>query len=44
MDEQVECCKFGKSENVSKIVAEGARRTTGANPGRLSAKLIFNIK
>lgn len=35
---------FGKSEGVSKIVVEGAKRTTGANPGRLPAKLIFDIK
>lgn len=36
--------EFGKSESVSKIFVESAKRTTGANPGRLPAKLTFNIK
>lgn len=35
--------EFGKQQGVSKVVVEGAKRTTGANPGRLPAKLIFDI-
>ena len=36
--------EFGKSKGVSRVVVEGAKRTTGANPGRLPAKLVFEIK
>ena len=35
--------EFGKEQGVTKIVVEGAKRTTGANPGRLPAKLVFDI-
>jgi len=35
--------EFGRSQGVSKVVVEGAKRTTGANPGRLPTKLTFNV-
>jgi hypothetical protein len=35
---------FGKQQGVSKVIIKGATRTTGANPGRIPAELIFNIK
>jgi RHS repeat-associated protein len=34
---------FGKQQGVSKVIIEGAKRTTGANPGRIPSQLIFNI-
>jgi len=34
---------FGKDQNVNKIIIEGARRTTGANPGRRPIPLEFII-
>jgi hypothetical protein len=35
---------FGRDQGVSKVIVEGAKRTTGANPGRLPARLVFDIK
>jgi hypothetical protein len=36
--------QFGKQQGVKEVVIEGAKRTTGANPGRLPAALKFIIK
>lgn len=35
---------FGKSQGVDKVIIEGAKRTTGANPGKMPSKLEFDIK
>ncbi|MFV0531040.1 MAG: hypothetical protein ACK5MD_06340 [Flavobacteriales bacterium] len=34
--------EFGKQQKVNKVIIEGAPRTTGANPGKVT-KLTFNI-
>ena len=34
---------FGKQQGVSKVITEGAKRTTGVNPGRIPSQLIFDI-
>ncbi|HPK85169.1 MAG TPA: hypothetical protein PLA17_06850 [Bacteroidales bacterium] len=34
---------FGKQQGVSKVIIEGAKRTTGVNPGRIPSQLIFDI-
>jgi hypothetical protein len=36
--------QFGKQQGVKEVIIEGAKRTTGANPGRLPAALKFIIK
>jgi hypothetical protein len=36
--------QFGKQQGVKEVIIEGAKRTTGANPGRLPAVLKFMIK
>ena len=36
--------QFGKQQGVKEVIIEGAKRTTGANPGRLPAALRFIIK
>jgi hypothetical protein len=35
--------EFGKQQGVKQVIIEGAKRTTGANPGRIPSSLIFNI-
>jgi hypothetical protein len=34
---------FGKQQGVNRVIIEGAQRTTGANPGKIT-KLIFDVK
>ncbi|MEJ5996014.1 RHS repeat-associated core domain-containing protein [Pedobacter sp. Du54] len=34
---------FGKSQGVEKVIIQGAKRTTGANPGKVPSPLTFNI-
>lgn len=34
---------FGAQQGVQKVIIEGAKRTTGANPGKVPSQMIFNI-
>lgn len=36
--------EFGRQQGVNKIIIEGAKRTTGANPGKIPSKLTFNVE
>ena len=35
---------FGKQQGVKQVIIEGAKRTTGAKPGRIPSQLIFKIE
>ncbi len=35
---------FGKQQGVNKIIIQGAKRTTGAKPGKIPSQLIFKIE
>ena len=35
---------FGKQQGVNQVIIQGAKRTTGANPGKIHSLLIFKIK
>jgi len=30
-------------QGVQKVIIEGAKRTTGANPGKVPSQMIFNV-
>ncbi|HEY9008473.1 MAG TPA: DUF6443 domain-containing protein [Ohtaekwangia sp.] len=34
---------FGRQQGVSQVIIQGAKRTTGANPGKIPSQLIFKI-
>ena len=35
---------FGRQQGVNQVIIQGAKRTTGANPGKIPSQLIFKIK
>lgn len=34
---------FGRQQGVNQVIIQGAKRTTGANPGKIPSQLIFKI-
>ena len=34
---------FGRQQGVKQVIIKGAKRTTGASPGKIPSKLIFKI-